>query len=136
MDIEQVPQYFVFKKFRRKSFTMECSLIQKLFHRMPLWSLTLGFDITCKPKLLKKVVSNMLSWTTLNLSVMSHGWTSLIRDCTKAVAHPRFGKGGRATTGGFGVKPPAANKILWFSHKKHSILAHFYRKRACNECNY
>ena len=63
----------------------------------------------------------MLSWTALNLSMMSHGWTSLIRDFTKAVAHPRFGKVGRATTEGFEVKPPPANKNLWFSHKKHSF---------------
>ena len=54
MNLEQVPQYFVFKKFRRRSFTMECSFIQKLFHHMPSWSLTLEFKITCSLSSWKK----------------------------------------------------------------------------------
>ena len=40
------------------------------------------------------------------------------------MAHPRFGKGGGHDRG-VGVKSPAANEFLRFSHKKH-ILAHFF----------
>ena len=50
------------------------------------------------------------------------------------VAHSGFGeRGGRrkATIGGVGAMPPAANEFLRFSHKKTLILAHSFIKKGC-----
>ena len=57
------------------------------------------------------------------ISVKSKKRVFILRPQT--VAHPGFDKGG-ATTGGLGVKPPAANGFLRFSYKKTLILAHFF----------